>query len=56
MQLQGSVIGQINRRKGLIVNSETQDGYVIVEVLCGQKDTFIEAMCISGQLRLMVGF
>jgi len=30
-EFQGSVIGQINRRKGLIVNSETQDGYVIVE-------------------------
>ena len=39
-EFQGTVIGQINRRKGVIVNSETQDGYVIIEAEAPLNEMF----------------
>jgi len=39
-EFQGSIIGQINRRKGLITNSESQDGYVIIEAQAPLNEMF----------------
>jgi len=39
-EFQGTVIGQINRRKGVIVNSENQDGYVIIEAEAPLNEMF----------------
>ena len=34
------MIDQLNRRKGVIVNSETQDGYVIIEAEAPLNEMF----------------
>jgi len=39
-EFQGTVIGQLNRRKGVISNSETQDGYVIIEAEAPLNEMF----------------
>jgi len=39
-EFQGTVIGQLNRRKGVVVNSESQDGYVIVEAEAPLNEMF----------------
>lgn len=30
-EFQGSIVGQLNQRKGLVSNSETANGYVVIE-------------------------
>jgi elongation factor G len=39
-EFQGTVIGQLNRRKGVILNSETQEGYVIIEAEAPLNEMF----------------
>merc|ERR1711924_418700 len=39
-EFQGTVIGQLNRRKGVISNTETQDGYVVIEAEAPLNEMF----------------
>jgi elongation factor G len=39
-EFQGSVIGNLNQRRGMILNSDTNDGYVVAQALVPFSEMF----------------